>query len=74
MPKPKVKHGIVNDKAWINNTWLAPYLGYGVKLCTFKNGVQHLELESVVFEDVAGEWVSEHNGWHYTVNDIVDFW
>lgn len=68
-----IKNGIVNDKAWLNNTWLAPYVGYPVKFFTHKGGIQNLELDSVVFEDVAGEWISEHNGWVYTINDIVDF-
>ena len=61
----------VNDKAWINNTFLAPYCGYLAKLIEYKNGRIDLHINGSLISHVEGVFKSEYNGWKYTVKKLL---
>lgn len=60
----------INDKAWVNNTWLAPYSNYIVKLKEYKSGKITMLLDGRT-HDVSGDWCSS-NGWRYTIKKVLN--
>lgn len=66
----KVTTGIINEHAWVNDTWLAPYAGYDVKLIEYENGKKELLLDGITHENMQGEFFAP-NGWHYEVDKLI---
>jgi len=64
--------GIVNEHAWINDTFLAPYSGYKVILNYYSTGKKDL-LENdgtILLENIEGDFFAR-NGWEYRIENLI---
>jgi hypothetical protein len=68
MEKTKRK---VKAESWINNTWLSPYCNYIVTLIEYKSGRMDLILDGQRMKHVEGIYMSEYNGWSYTIKKLL---
>jgi len=55
-----ITKGTINDNAWVNNTWLAPYFKYPVTLRKFITGRIDLLLDGEWYERVDGEYLTSN--------------
>jgi len=52
----KTTYHIINDKSWVDDTWLAPYCSWIVRLDKFKNEKVRLTIEG----DIASHDVTDY--------------
>lgn len=65
----KISYREINSLSWINDTWLAPYCGWIVKLKEYKNGKIKMYMNGGVY-DVTGKRFSS-NGWEYGIKKLL---
>jgi hypothetical protein len=66
----KTKVRKVKPECWINDTWLAPYCGYTVKLIECKSGKISMILNGSRYDNVEGKYTAS-NGWNYTIKKLL---
>lgn len=59
-----------NSHSWINDTWLAPYCGYIVRLVEYKNGRLDMHLNGALFKNLEGSFTASNN-WRYTLKKLL---
>lgn len=59
----------VKPESWTNDTWLAPYCNYIVKLVEYKSGRLIMYLDGGKY-DVTGKFTSS-NEWSYTIKKVL---
>lgn len=60
----------INNHAWLNNTWLAPYFNYPAVLI-IDGDKKELELDGTLY-DVSGLYIAT-NGWPYKIEKLLTF-
>lgn len=65
----EIKSGVINYHASVNDTWLAPYVGFPATLTKKGNNYQ-LNLNGEIYNNVGGTYTAS-NGWNYRVKKLI---